>query len=311
MRWIDRAGRRVSLRHLHIFMAVVDSGSIAKAAALLSISHPVVSKTISDLEHVLGVKLLERGPHGVEPTGYGRACLDCGLAVFDELRRGLQNIEHLTEPYGGELRVGAAEPMKDLLSSIVEQVARKYPRIIINFIMAEAKPLHEMLRGRQADVVVSRRVGPNEHDFAHEPFFEQQLFVVSGRKSRWANRRKIELADLMDEPWVLPDSANVIAPLIAECFRSNGLRQPAAQVIANSLRVRETLASRGHFLTILPSSSLYPGDLRTSLKILPVALPVRPQLVEIITLKGRSLSPVTKLFLDSIRRSAELLIRVR
>ena len=68
MRWIDRAGRRVSLRHLHIFMAVVDSGSIAKAAALLSISHPVVSKTISDLEHVLGVKLLERGPRGVEPT---------------------------------------------------------------------------------------------------------------------------------------------------------------------------------------------------------------------------------------------------
>ena len=116
MRWIDRAGRRVSLRHLHIFMAVADCGSIAKAAALLSISHPVVSKTISDLEHVLGVKLLERGPRGVEPTVYGRACLDCGLAVFDELRRGLQNIQNLTEPFAGELRVGAAEPMRDLLS---------------------------------------------------------------------------------------------------------------------------------------------------------------------------------------------------
>ena len=311
MRWIDRAGRRVSLRHLHIFMAVADRGSIAKAAALLSISHPVVSKTISDLEPVRGVKLLERGPRGVEPTVYGRACLDCGLAVFDELRRGLQNIQNLTEPFAGELRVGAAEPMRDLLSSIVEQVTRKYPRIIINLIMAEAKPLHDMLRGRQADVVFSRRIGSNETDFACEPFFEQHLFVVSGRKSRWANRRKIELADLIDEPWVLPDSANVIAPLIAECFRSNGLPQPAAQIVANSLRVRETMASRGHFLTILPSSSLYPSDVRASLKILPVALPAKMQLVEIITLKGRSLSPVAKLFLDSVRRSAKLPIRVQ
>jgi DNA-binding transcriptional LysR family regulator len=168
-----------------------------------------------------------------------------------------------------------------------------------------------MLRGRQADVVFSRRFGSNEADFAYEPFFEQQLFVVSGRKSRWANRRKVELADLTDEPWVLPDSANVIAPLIAECFRSNGLPQPAAQIVANSLRVRETMARRGHFLTILPSSSLYPNDVRASLKILPVALPVKSQLVEIITLKDRSVSPVTKLFLDSVRRSARLPIRVQ
>ena len=102
---------------------------------------------------------------------------------------------------------------------------------------------------------------------------------------------------LDSRPRVLPDSANVVAPLIAECFRSNGLPLPAAQVIANSLRVRETMTSRGHFLTILPSSSLYPRDLRASLKILPVALPVKPQLVEIITLKGRLLSPVAKLFL--------------
>jgi DNA-binding transcriptional LysR family regulator len=233
------------------------------------------------------------------------------LAVFDELRRGLQNIQNLTEPYAGELRVGAAEPMRDLLSSIVEQVARKYPRIIVNYMMAEAKPLHDMLRGRQADVVFSRRIGSSETDFDYEPFFEQQLFVVSGRNSRWANRRKIKLADLMDEPWVLPDSANIIAPLIAEGFRSSGLPQPAAQVIANSLRVRETMTSRGHFLTILPSSSLYPGAVQPSLKILPVALPVKPQLVEIITLKGRSLSPVAKLFLDSVRRSAKLPIRVQ
>ena len=165
----------VSLRHLHIFMAVVDTGGIAKAAALLSISHPVVSKTISDLEHVLGVRLLERGPRGVEPTQYGRACLDCGLAVFDELRRGLQAIENLTEPHAGELRIGVAEPIRDMLSGIVEQVARKYPRIIINLIMAEAKPLHDILRDRQVDVIFTRRAG-SDHPICPTNHFSSSSF---------------------------------------------------------------------------------------------------------------------------------------
>jgi len=176
--------------------------------------------------------------------------------------------------------------------------------------MAEARPLQDMLRSRQADIIFSRRVETND-DFAYEPFFEQQLFVVCGRKSRWANRRRVALAQLMDEPWVMPDSANIIAPLVDECFRASGLPKPEGQIIANSLNVRELMASRGHFLTILPSSSLYASSGRTPLKIVPVALPVKPQLVEIITLKRRALAPVAKVFLDSLRRSAKLPIRIQ
>jgi DNA-binding transcriptional LysR family regulator len=63
-------------------MAVVQFGSIAKAAAALSVSHPVVSKAVADLEHVFGVNLIERKRQGVEPTIQGRACLDCGTAVL-------------------------------------------------------------------------------------------------------------------------------------------------------------------------------------------------------------------------------------
>jgi DNA-binding transcriptional LysR family regulator len=225
--------------------------------------------------------------------------------VFDELRRGLQNIENLTDPYAGELRIGVPEPVRDLLSSVAERIARKYPRIVINFIMGEAKPLQDMLRGRQVDIIFTRLIRTNDGDFTREPFFEQQLYVVCGRKNRWVKRRRVALAELMDEPWVLPDSANIIAPLVDECFRTNGLAQPKAQIIANSLHVREMMASRGHFLTILPSSSLFASGRRTHLKVLPVELPVKPQLVEIATLKGRSLSPVANVFLNAVRSVAQ------
>jgi DNA-binding transcriptional LysR family regulator len=88
MQWSDRIGSRLKLRDLHILLAVAQAGSMSRAADRLAISHPVVSKTIADLEHALGVRLLDRTSQGTEPTSYGHALLSCGTVVFDELRRG-------------------------------------------------------------------------------------------------------------------------------------------------------------------------------------------------------------------------------
>jgi 5-methylthioadenosine/S-adenosylhomocysteine deaminase len=79
MDWADRIGRRIKLRDLHILLAVAECGSMAKASSQLSVSHPVVSKTISELERTLGVRLLDRSSQGVELTRHGAALLKLGL----------------------------------------------------------------------------------------------------------------------------------------------------------------------------------------------------------------------------------------
>ena len=80
-------GHRIKLQHLKVVMAVAEWGSMAKAAKHLAISQPVVSKVIADLEDVLGVRLFDRSPQGVEPTPYGRAFLKRSIAVFEDLQR--------------------------------------------------------------------------------------------------------------------------------------------------------------------------------------------------------------------------------
>jgi len=121
MDWADRIGRRIRLRDLHILLAVAEWGSMAKASAHLAISHPVVSKTISDLEHTVGVRLFDRNSQGVELTTYGRALLKCGVTVFDEMRQGLKQIEFLADPESGELAIGCSDiTMASLLPAIVE-----------------------------------------------------------------------------------------------------------------------------------------------------------------------------------------------
>jgi DNA-binding transcriptional LysR family regulator len=86
MQWEDRIGRRVKLQDMHILLATVQCGSMGKAATHLAISQPVVSRSIAGLEHALGVRLLDRTRGGVEPTIYGRALLNHGLAAFNELK---------------------------------------------------------------------------------------------------------------------------------------------------------------------------------------------------------------------------------
>src|ERR1700752_244212 len=93
--WENRIGRHLRLRDLHILSAVVQWGSMAKAATHLSMTQPAVSDAIANLEDTIGVRLLDRSPRGVEPTIYANALLKRGLVVFDELRQGIRDIEFL------------------------------------------------------------------------------------------------------------------------------------------------------------------------------------------------------------------------
>src|SRR5215470_8067809 len=109
--WEARIGRRLGLRDLHVFFTVVQRGSMAKAAQQLNVTQPAVSKAIGDLEHTLGVRLLDRRPQGVEPTIYGHALLKRGNAVFDELKQSIRDIEFLADPTVGEVRFGCPETL--------------------------------------------------------------------------------------------------------------------------------------------------------------------------------------------------------
>ena len=126
---IDRVAHRLKLRDLRLLDTVVRWGSMAKAAKHLNLSQPAVSKAIAEMEHVLGVRLIDRGRQGVEPTPHGLALLKRGVAIYDELRQGVAEIEFLSDPTAGEVRIAASEPFTaGLVTSLVARFTRRYPR---------------------------------------------------------------------------------------------------------------------------------------------------------------------------------------
>src|SRR4029450_494532 len=129
MKWTERIGTRIKLSDLHLFMTVVEMGSMGKAAEQLAVSQPSVSKAIADLEHTIGVRLLDRTVTGVAPTAYGLALLKRSMGAFDELRQGIKDLESLDDPTVGEVRIGCAEAIAfGLLVKVLEQFSSQYPR---------------------------------------------------------------------------------------------------------------------------------------------------------------------------------------
>jgi DNA-binding transcriptional LysR family regulator len=306
MHWADRIGQRLKLRDLHVLLTVVQCQSMAKAARELAVSNPVVSKTIADLEHTLGVRLLDRSSHGIEPTVYARALLERSIVAFDELREAVRHVKFLADPSSGEVRVATpAAIATNFCSAVLNRLTRQYPRIMVRVLIGVSPQTYRDLEDRKADVVLDRLFAPlTEQQLHAEHLYEEAEVVAVGAKTRWARRRKVALADLMDEVWTLPTFDSSAGKLIVEAFRANGLDVPRTTVVVNNAPVRRDLVASGRFVTMVPAP--LPMVARSPLiKILPINLPMTRRPIASITVKGRTVSPVAQVFIECAREVAK------
>jgi len=299
----SQIGRRLTLRDLHLFLTVVQQGSMASAAVQLGISQPNVSEVIADLEQALDARLFDRRPRGVEPTMYGEALLKRTRAVFDELRQGVKDIEFLTDPARGEVRIGfPPAAMATFLPDLIQKFSDAYPKVVLRISEVPRSAINSVLRERTHDLHMEWCVPPFSRDDAAndvniEYLFDDHFVIVAGPNTRWARRRKIGLAELRAERWMLgpPNTSNY--EFIAGAFRARGLAMPVIAVETLSVPLRTHLVASGRFIGAMPkllaSQSL--------VKILPVKVPVRPLRFAIFTLKGRTLSPAVARFIAHLR----------
>jgi DNA-binding transcriptional LysR family regulator len=301
--WTDRIGRRIRLRDLHIFLTVAKTGSMGRAAVELAVSQPVVSKAMSELEHALGFRLLERNPQGVEPTRYGRAVFKWGIAAFDDLRQGVNELEFLADPTAGELKVACTEPLAEgFVQAAIARLSRQYPNVCFEVVAADPVSLHTReLRERRVEFVMIPITGLElGEDTAVEILFKDRHVVIVPRNSKWARRHNVKLADLMREPWVLPPHGSPIDDYITQGFHAAGLEPPRRRVATFSLPLHTQLVASGTFVTALPGSIVRFGR-QLPFKVLPIEFPAEGRPIGVVTLKNRMVSPLAEVFLNCAR----------
>jgi molybdate transport repressor ModE-like protein len=307
VQWHERIGRRLKLRDLHILLAIAQHGSMAKAAAALAISQPAVSKAIADMEHVVGLRLLDRTHQGTEVTTYGRALINHGTVIFDELKQATQELEFLADPTLGELRIGSSESVAaGLLPAIIDRFSRQYSKVTLTVAQAVVATTHyRELRERSIDLLLGASPPLEEEDLQSEVLFDDQFVVIAGSRSRWARQRRFTLKDLGGEQWILPPADSLPRASVEAAFRDCGLEMPRAPITTLSIHLFLQLVGTGRFVAMLPRSLIHFGGRNRPLKILPIKVPVKPRPIAIMRLKNRTLSPVARVFMDCARAVAK------
>jgi DNA-binding transcriptional LysR family regulator len=298
--WNSRIGKRIKLRDLHILQTAVEAGSMMKAASDLAITQPAVSYAIAEIEHALGVPLLDRTSQGVTPTIYGRALLERSAVVFNELRQGISEINSLADPAVGELRLGTTPPMSAIASAVFNRLIPLYPRITYTLSVQATDVLLRQLRQRDIELVISRLADTvRDDDLSIETLFHDELAVICSKHNKWARRRNVSLAELAPEPWVLPPASGFLTQVMRRAFTEQGLEMPQAAVTTSSTYALSVLVGNGPFLAIHPGTMLTTPSRHPQLAAVDVRLSTTRGPIGLITLKSHSLSPTAKLFLRS------------
>ena len=286
---------------------------MAKAGGHLGMSQSAVSQSIAALEHALQVPLLDRTPRGVELTPYGAALARRGQAAFDELRSGVKDIESLADPDTGEVRVACTESIAaGILPSVIERFSSRHPKVGLQIVPTAGhetgfRALHE----RTVDVVLTLPARPFEEDLGDalhaEVLFLDRICFAAAKQSPLGRRRKIDLADVAGVPLISPAADTPGGAAVAEAFRRAGLPS-AVSITTFSVHLRSILGMSGRFIAVLPASILRFNAGLSSLKELPLDLPMPHPPALIVTLKNRTLSPPVERFVQCAREVAKAML---
>jgi len=302
MRWDDRVGRRLRLKDLHTLEAVAEAGSMAKASRQLALSQPAISKAISDMEHTLGVPLLDRSVRGVGLTEHGRVLVNRTRIIFDEVRQGIMEIERLADPAQGGVQIGTIEPVSPVLSDIVCRLTKRHPRITFGITVGDTDMLVRKLRERTLDVVLTRwNAMTQADDLVAEPLYTSTLVIMADKNHPLANARRLNVPDLMQERWALSPPDSFFGRIVVELFQRKKLPLPRNTVTTTSIFMRLNLMATGQFLSVLPTTILKHRSNQAWLRALKVDLGDSTGPIAAITVKGRHGGGALKLFLDTSR----------
>jgi len=305
-----RIERRVTLHDLRVLMSVIGAGSMGRAARQLATSQPAISRSIADLEHTLGARLLDRSARGIEPTPYGRALLARGTVMFDELRQGIMDLKVLANPTSGEVSIGASIAIaQGLVSSVISRVAQRYPGFSFRVLASDTATASRALLDRKVDFAVVHIIEPlAEEPLDIEPLLHDPFVVIAGAQNPLTRRRRLALADLLNQPWALPLPDQPYGAVAREAFRASGADFPIIRV-GSTLPVRTALLATGPFLSMVPRIVMqFPPENRL-LKTLRVDLPATARSLALVTLKNRTLNPAAHLVMDRMRATAKLLAK--
>lgn len=262
----------MDFKQLRALVTVAETGNVTRAAALLNIVQPAVSRQLHLLEDDVGVPLFIRGRHGMELTEAGTTLVEYARRVLHEIDRARAEIRPSKGTVGGIVTVGLLPSTSDLLASaIVTAIAKHYPGIRLRISMGYAGHLQRWLEEGEVDAALL--YDPKQTPTIQvKPLLEEGLWIVGLPDSGLSADQPVPLAALADMPLVLPSAPHGLRSLVENATKLMGMQ---LNVVAetNSMSIQKNLVLAGHGLTILPAIAVTDDIARGILAAAPLISP--------------------------------------
>ena len=298
----ERLPRHLKMRELRILLAVAEQGSFRKAGQALHVSQPAITSAIAELEHLIGLKLIDRTPQGVIPTTHGASFIRRADAIFGELNLAAEEIEMISSGAQGTLHMGTVPmPASGILPAALEGLLAQFPRAFVSVLEASEQVLGEALKTRKIDLFIARRPRQEDRDFHYETLFEDSVVVIAHRDHPLANRKRIRYDDLREARWIIPPPGSFFFGHIERVLGSVGYEMPKHAIESISIPVMYGMLAHGGFLAFATRSQYEFTPMRPLLATLPLRLPQITAPIGLVTIAGRQLNPLGARLVDRVR----------
>jgi len=251
----------MDFKQLRALLTVAETGNVTRAAEVLHLVQPAVSRQLMLLEQDIGTPLFERERHGMVLTDAGRSLVGYARRAMLELDRARAEIQGATTGIGGLVTLGLLPSTIDMLSGpLVSALASTYPGIRIRIAMGYAGTLLRWLQAGEIDAGLLYGA-ERSADIQTRPLIEEPLWVIGPKQAKLRRTKPMPLGQLVGQPLVLPSAPHGIRTLVDHaCAVSKVELTVSAET--NALSVQRSLVLGGHGLTILPPIAVA-DDLRS------------------------------------------------
>jgi len=301
------ASTHIKTRHLQLMTQLMRDGSLVHAAQALGMSQSAASKLLTNLERDVGVPLFVRHARGVVPTPYGEILTRRAAAALAEIGRAAEEMEDVRRGARVPLSIGSLlSPSSTYLPAALLQLAKEAPEILVKVHVDTSRALVEGLMDARFDLVLARvRDASLEPELLFEPVVAEPICVIVRSGHPLARKRKLKLADLIDQPWILPPAgADLRARIDALCMQQ-GLPLLTSLMETLSAPVMLSTVRMSNALVLLPEEFARPYCATGWLAVLNIDLGVRSEIFGVITRRNRQASPQVQRALDTFRKSAQ------
>jgi DNA-binding transcriptional LysR family regulator len=254
------------LQQLHAFSAVASAGSLGRAAKALSVTQPALSRTIRRLEEQAGAPLFERHTKGMQLTDVGRALLPHAVLLQRESEHADEEVKALLGLARGTIRVGAVGSIACLvLPQAIGSVCKKWPNLQVQVTEGVWDRLADALVSHQIDLALAVEVeDSDEIEAVKDCRWEDTSFVVAGSSHPLHRKRRLTLADTLNERWAILPRGTGPFDHMQRLFARHDLPLPNVVVETRSVTVLKSLIGRSGFLGWMPEP-MYDAERRAGL----------------------------------------------